>query len=56
MHEFFEGDPGPRFIPFGPYLVVGTFVAIFFGRAIITWYSVSQLGMSPQDVARLGWD
>ena len=23
MDEFFEGDPGPRFIPFGPYLVVG---------------------------------
>jgi leader peptidase (prepilin peptidase)/N-methyltransferase len=38
MDELFEGDPGPRFIPFGPYLVAGTFLAILFGRAIIEWY------------------
>ena len=35
---FFEDDPGPRVIPFGPYLVVGSIIALFFGEWIITWY------------------
>lgn len=39
MDELFEeGEPGPRFIPFGPYLVAGTFVAMLFGRQLIEAY------------------
>jgi len=38
---FEDGDPGPRFIPFGPYLVVGTFVAYFAGRWLIESYAAS---------------
>lgn len=38
MDELFEGDPGPRFIPFGPYLVAGTVVAMLFGRPLIEAY------------------
>jgi len=39
MDEVFEdGDPGPRIIPFGPYLVIGTFIALFWGDQIIAWY------------------
>jgi len=56
MDEFFDNDPGPRFIPFGPYLVAGTFVAMCFGRQIVLWYAVGQLGMSPESVGRLPWD
>ena len=52
MDEFFEGDPGPRFIPFGPYLVVGTLVAMFVGRTLIEWYAA---GMS-LPLPNLGWD
>jgi leader peptidase (prepilin peptidase) / N-methyltransferase len=29
---------GSRFVPFGPYLVVGAFAAFFFGDALIGWY------------------
>lgn len=25
-------------VPFGPFLVVGTFITIFWGRELITWY------------------
>ena len=25
-------------VPFGPFLVVGTFIALFWGQAIINWY------------------
>lgn len=39
MDELFEeGDPGPRYIPFGPYLVAGTLVAMLFGRPLIELY------------------
>lgn len=39
MDELFEeGEPGPRFIPFGPYLVAGTLVAMLFGRPLIEAY------------------
>ena len=38
MDEVFEEDPGPRFIPFGPYLVAGTLVATLFGHALIELY------------------
>jgi hypothetical protein len=56
MDTFFEGDPGPRFIPFGPYLVAGTFLAMLFGRQLVLWYAVGQLGISPETVGRLPWD
>ena len=26
-------------IPFGPFLIVGTFIALFFGDQIIQWYT-----------------
>ena len=40
MDELFEGenDPGPRIIPFGPYLVIGTVIALFWGDGIVAWY------------------
>jgi len=25
-------------VPFGPFLVTGTFIALFFGNQIINWY------------------
>jgi leader peptidase (prepilin peptidase)/N-methyltransferase len=56
MDEFFETDPGPRFIPFGPYLVAGTFFAMFCGKQVIYWYATSQLGLSPDALASLPWD
>jgi leader peptidase (prepilin peptidase)/N-methyltransferase len=56
MDAFFDGEPGPRFIPFGPYLVVGTFIAMFCGRQIIYWYATSQLGLGPEVLAALPWD
>jgi leader peptidase (prepilin peptidase)/N-methyltransferase len=30
--------PGPTHIPFGPYMVVGAFLAVFVGDSIIRWY------------------
>lgn len=27
-------------VPFGPFLVTGTFIALFFGNQIISWYLV----------------
>lgn len=56
MDAVFEGDPGPRFIPFGPYLVAGTLLAIFLGRPLIEWYLTSQLGMSPGALNGWSWD
>jgi len=56
MDQLFESDPGPRFIPFGPYLVAGTLFAMFFGRQVIYWYATSQLGFSPESLAQLPWD
>jgi leader peptidase (prepilin peptidase)/N-methyltransferase len=38
MDEVFESDPGPRFIPFGPYLVAGTLVATLFGHSLLELY------------------
>lgn len=35
---FDDGEPGPRFIPFGPYLVVGSFAAMLFGRELVEMY------------------
>lgn len=56
MDELFDaGDPGPRFIPFGPYLVAGTFIAMFVGRAIVEWYAFSALRLTPDQVNGLGW-
>jgi leader peptidase (prepilin peptidase) / N-methyltransferase len=52
MDELFEGDPGPRFIPFGPYLVAGTLGAMFFGRPLVEWY-VQSMGFGP---LKLPWD
>jgi hypothetical protein len=58
MEEHFEEDPGPRTIAFGPYLVVGTLIAMFLGQQILTWYVSSPWGlnMSVQDLAWLKWD
>lgn len=56
MDEVFEGDPGPRFIPFGPYLVTGTLLAMFVGRPLVEWYLAAQLGMGPEVLAALPWD
>jgi leader peptidase (prepilin peptidase) / N-methyltransferase len=53
---FEEGDPGPRFIPFGPYLVAGTLLAMLFGRAIVEWYVTRMLALSPGFLASMGWD
>jgi leader peptidase (prepilin peptidase)/N-methyltransferase len=39
MDDFMGGEPGPSFIPFGPYLVAGTLLAMFFGRPILEWYA-----------------
>ena len=30
--------PGPTHIPFGPYMVVGAFLAVFFAELLIRWY------------------
>jgi hypothetical protein len=35
---FADGEPGPRFIPFGPYLVIGSFAAMLFGRELVELY------------------
>lgn len=56
MDEVFEGDPGPRFIPFGPYLVAGTFLAMFFGRAILEWYVTKMFTLPAEILADLPWD
>jgi leader peptidase (prepilin peptidase)/N-methyltransferase len=56
MDQLFEGDPGPRFIPFGPYLVAGTLFAMFCGKQVIYWYATSQLGLPPESIAALPWD
>jgi leader peptidase (prepilin peptidase)/N-methyltransferase len=56
MDELFEGDPGPRFIPFGPYLVVGTFAAMFIGRMVVEMYATGSLGIAPDVLAGMGWD
>ena len=55
MDELFEGDPGPRFIPFGPYLVAGTFLAMWFGKPIVEWYAVTFLGLTQEAVNLLPW-
>jgi len=56
MDEFFEGDPGPRVIPFGPYLVTGTFVAMLFGYPLLTWYMTKFMGVPAMTVMRMPWD
>jgi prepilin signal peptidase PulO-like enzyme (type II secretory pathway) len=38
-------NPGPTHIPFGPYMVVGAFLAVFVGDALIRWY-LSWSGLS----------
>jgi leader peptidase (prepilin peptidase) / N-methyltransferase len=56
MDEFFEGDPGPRVIPFGPYLVTGTLVAMLFGYPILMWYLTKFMYLGPATVSQFGWD
>lgn len=35
---------GGRLIPFGPYLLAGALLALFFGDAVISWYFGLLLG------------
>ncbi len=57
MDEFFEeGDPGPRFIPFGPYLVAGTLIAMLIGRPLIEFYVTNVMMLPPSILAGLNWD
>jgi hypothetical protein len=53
---FDEGDPGPRFIPFGPYLVAGTLLAMFFGKPLVEYYASTVLMLPPEALQGLGWD
>lgn len=57
MDAYFERpqEVGPRFIPFGPYLVVGTLIAMFFGQQIVEWYATRVLMLSPADLGGMGW-
>lgn len=32
-------------VPFGPFLIIGAIVALFFGGSILNWYAVSVVGM-----------
>jgi leader peptidase (prepilin peptidase)/N-methyltransferase len=56
MDEFMEGDPGPRFIPFGPYLVAGTLIAMMIGRPLVEWYATTYLGIPLPLLSGLGWN
>lgn len=57
MDELFEeGDPGPRFIPFGPYLVAGTLIAMLIGRPLIEFYVSNVMMLPPSILAGLNWD
>jgi leader peptidase (prepilin peptidase)/N-methyltransferase len=38
--------PGPTHIPFGPYMVVGAFLSVFIGEALVRWYLV-WAGLAP---------
>lgn len=54
--EFFEeGEMGPRYIPFGPYLVTGALIAIFFGRPILSWVMVDYMGIPAADFEAMDW-
>ncbi|MCC6727817.1 MAG: prepilin peptidase [Chthonomonadales bacterium] len=39
--------PGPTHIPFGPYMVVGAFLALFVGDRLIAWY-LAWAGLGPR--------
>lgn len=52
---FDDGEPGPRFIPFGPYLVAGTFVAMFFGKELVELYLTQIMALSPAVISGLRW-
>ena len=28
-------------VPFGPFMVVGTFLALFFGQSVVDWYAAT---------------
>ncbi len=53
---FEDGDPGPRFIPFGPYLVAGTLLAMLWGRTLLDLYVSSQLSIWITNLRALPWD
>ncbi len=53
---FEEGEPGPRFIPFGPYLVAGTLSAMFVGKPIVHWYLQSVMMLPPDTLGKLFWE
>lgn len=42
-----KGKDGKLAIPFGPFLVMGALIHIFFGRQLVTWYlGLMQMGIS----------
>lgn len=56
MDAFFEDDePGPRFIPFGPYLVLGSFAAMLFGRQLVEMYCTFN-GIDLAGIQTLPWE
>lgn len=57
MDAFFEGcDPGPRYIPFGPYLAAGALVAMFLGRPILEWLLTGYGSLPQTEFNALPWD
>lgn len=56
VDEYFEGDPGPRVIPFGPHLVVGALLAMLCGRPLVVWITVHVLQLDPSYLSGLEWD
>jgi prepilin signal peptidase PulO-like enzyme (type II secretory pathway) len=56
MNERFEEHHGPGSIPFGPYLVAGTFIAMLFGRQLVELYAVRIMGLSSELLRGLDWE
>ncbi len=56
MDALFEEDPGPRYIPFGPYLVSGTLLAMLFGPQLIRLYAERVMAFSPEVLRAFLWE